>query len=126
MHVDLLRIVEGTPVSVTVPVRLEGVAPGTKMGGVLIQKLKEVKINCLPSKIPTAIILNVGELMIGDFVTIKKLKEISGFDILQTELETVVRLAAPRTVVETTDATEEAGEATDGEAAADGEASKEG
>ena len=42
MHIDFLQLVDGAKLNVEIPIRFIGVAPGTKAGGKLTQKLRRV------------------------------------------------------------------------------------
>ena len=46
LHVDFLRLVDGHPIKVEVPVKFEGESPGVKNGGKLIQTMRRVKRIC--------------------------------------------------------------------------------
>ncbi|MFT5171618.1 MAG: large subunit ribosomal protein L25 [Candidatus Marinamargulisbacteria bacterium] len=100
IHVDFMKVIAKKPIQVVVRAVLDGVAPGAKMGGVLVHKLNELRISCLPSQIPTNIMIDVSGLMVGDFIRIKDIDTEGKFTILQAEDDTIVRLAAPRTAVE--------------------------
>ena len=45
IHVDFFRVEKETKVRVSVPVKVLGVAPGVKKGGVFLNRLKQVKID---------------------------------------------------------------------------------
>ena len=119
-HVDFLKVIPKVPIKVIVPVRLEGVAPGTKMGGVLVQKLHELKISVLPSQIPSQITIDITSMMIGDFIQIKDVDTQGQYEILQSADDTIVRLAAPRTATELAELDEDVDAGVEGEAAAEG------
>ena len=112
-HVDFLRIKEGEAVKVTVPLKFNGVAPGTKLGGTLIKKMDTLTIKTIPSKIPVSLDVDLSELNIGDFLTAK---DICGdaFELVTFEKNIAVRIEAPRKAQETSDLEEaEAAEGAD-------------
>jgi large subunit ribosomal protein L25 len=74
MHVDLKRIAMDQKLHVRVPIVLKGEAEGVKtQGGVLEHALREVEIECLPQDIPTAIELDVTELVFGKVMRVADL-----------------------------------------------------
>ncbi len=68
-HIDFLRIALDKPLSLEIPVRIEGVAAGVKFGGVLQQMLRHVRVKCLPTDIPEAAVADVSRLEIGHVLT---------------------------------------------------------
>ena len=62
-------------VSVQVQLKLEGNAAGVlNEGGVLVQSLNEIEIECLPSDIPENISVDISELGLGDSFKVEDLK----------------------------------------------------
>src|ERR1700689_3514857 len=72
VHIDLLRVRLDKAISAVVPVELSGVddAPGVKEGGVLETITRELNIEALPTAIPEAIVYDVGEMQIGETITL--------------------------------------------------------
>ena len=101
-HIDFLRVVEGTPVNLTTPLSFQGVAPGTKRGGTLIKKMDTVLVSTLPKQIPNEIIVDISNLNIGGFITVSQLDQ-GTYKILSPATNSIIRIAAPRVAVETTD-----------------------
>lgn len=93
-HVDIQYIDMNTPLTLTLPLEIEGSAKGVKEGGILEQSLREVDIKCLPSDIPDHIRVNVDDLAIGDSVHIKDL-ELENVEILQQEDALIVHVIPP-------------------------------
>jgi large subunit ribosomal protein L25 len=124
-HIDFIRISDKTKIRATVSVELEGSAPGIKLGGVLIHQLREVVIKCLPQNIPSSIKVDMSKLDINDFIKVKDLN-LGEISLITSLDDTIVRIAAPRTLVEESEeaTTGEAGE--EGEEGADAESDKDG
>ena len=51
LHIDLYGIKMDQVVTVSIPLVIEGSAKGVVEGGILVQNLNEVEIDCLPSDI---------------------------------------------------------------------------
>jgi large subunit ribosomal protein L25 len=71
LHADFLQLIEGKPVSVNLPIKLDGVAPGIIKGGVLNRKLRTVPIKGLVDDIPERFNIDISKLDIGDSVKIR-------------------------------------------------------
>lgn len=75
LHVDLYGVDMNQSVSVQVQLKLEGNAAGVlNEGGVLVQSLNEIEIECLPSDIPENISVDISELGLGDSFKVEDLK----------------------------------------------------
>ena len=75
MHVDLYGIKMDQKVTLKVPISLTGTAVGVTEGGVLVQVLNEVELECLPSDIPEVIEIDISDLNFGEN------KQISDIDV---------------------------------------------
>lgn len=79
LHADFLEILPGKKVTIAIPVKVEGVAPGVLKGGRLTRKLRKIKIKGLIEDLPDFVTVNVGELNIGDSIKVK--------DVINDKLE---------------------------------------
>jgi len=80
----------------SVPVQVEGTAPGVVAdGGVVDQIIHEVEVRCLPTNIPDHLVADITGLRIGDTVHAEALQAPEGVEILIDPAETVVSIAAP-------------------------------
>jgi len=73
LHMDLLRVNLGKPVSVSIPVRLEGFAAGVQQGGKLKLEMKRVKVRGLVESIPDQLVLDVTPLELGQTIKVRDL-----------------------------------------------------
>lgn len=131
-HVDLLRVRLDKPIHAVVALELTGVedTTGVKEGGVLEQLTRELNIEALPTAIPESIVHELGEMEIGDTLTLDAIAAPDGVTLLDDPETTVASLSAPRLQTEEEaeieSETELVGEAAAGEAPAeDGGASSE-
>jgi large subunit ribosomal protein L25 len=108
-HIDLLRVRLDKPIHATVLVELVGAdeAPGVREGGVLEQITREVEISALPTDIPDSLQHEVGEMVIGDTVTIEALQAPSGVTILTDPETMLATLSPPRLQAEAEEEIEE-------------------
>ncbi len=82
MHADLRRLAKGEKIEVTVPIHLIGEVEETEEGGVLTQQLREIKVLCVPSKIPEYIEYDVSALQMGETITVADLKVEDDVEVL--------------------------------------------
>ena len=110
MHADFFRISLDEPVTSAVPVVLEGSPQGIEEGGVLEFPLRQITLHCLPTRMPTDISIDVGELDIGDSIHVSDLSLDEDIEILDDLERTIATVTQPRVQLE-----EEITEAEDGE-----------
>ena len=67
LHIDLYGVDMKRAVTVKVAIHLTGTAHGViEEGGVLVQSLNELEVDCLPSDIPDSVQVDISELNLGD------------------------------------------------------------
>ena len=74
LHVDFYRLFPDKEVTVTVPVKTTGVAPGIIKGGALSMTMKKLKIKAIPANLPDAVVVDISKLDIGDKVYVSELR----------------------------------------------------
>jgi len=74
LHVDLFGVKMDQVVTVNVELKLMGSAKGILEGGILVQGLNEIEIDCLPMDIPEFLEIDVSELNIGDSLRVENLQ----------------------------------------------------
>jgi large subunit ribosomal protein L25 len=99
LHIDFLEVIEGKPITITLPVILEGAAPGVKNGGNLMFRRPKIITKGLAANLPDAITLNIEHLKIGMFIYIKDI-EIDGCQFLAPGNSVVVGVKTARTAIE--------------------------
>ena len=114
LHIDFLQVFDEKPVTVSIPVILEGIAEGVRNGGNLMFRRNKIITKGLVANLPDAIKINIEHLKIGMFTYIKDL-DIEGCEFLAPGNSVVVgvktaRAAIEETVEEEDDATEEGAE----------------
>lgn len=103
LHIDFLRLTEGHPVRVEVPISFEGVAQGIKSGGKLIKRMRKVKIQTMPEHLIDRIILDTTPMALGQSQRIKDLAQYEGVEILNNENIPVATIDVPRALRATND-----------------------
>ncbi len=82
MHVDFTRVQAGEMIETTVSLELRGEAPGTKMGGVVEQSMKEMQIEIPPRSMTDKIEVRLHELQVGETITVGDLELPEGAKLL--------------------------------------------
>jgi len=73
LHIDLLEVNDKKPVTISVPVKLEGHAEGVKAGGKLTLSMKKIKVKAIYTEIPERVVINVDNLGLGKTMQIADL-----------------------------------------------------
>ncbi len=65
LHIDFFRVIENKPVSIAIPVRLEGTAAGVKVGGKLALSARKLIVSAMEANLPDEIVVDVTALELG-------------------------------------------------------------
>ena len=65
LHIDFFHIVEGKPVTIDIPVRLEGNPEGVKMGGKLSLSKRKITVSATIENLPNELVVDVTEVQLG-------------------------------------------------------------
>lgn len=99
LHIDFLEVFDNIPVTVSIPVVLEGVAEGVRNGGNLMFRRNKIITKGLISDLPDEINLNIEHLKIGMFTYIKDIT-IQGCEFLAPDNSVVVGVKTARAAIE--------------------------
>ena len=123
LHVDFYRLYDGKEVSMNIPVKVEGAAPGVLTGGgVLSRNKRKLRIKALPKNLPDFIIANISKLELGNKLYTSELKS-DDYTILHPDNTVVCQVRTSRASMNLDDELETEEGAEDGtEAAAEGKA----
>ena len=118
LHVDFYTIQKGVALDVDVPVRLDGVPEGVRLeGGTLEHIVHDLSVRCVPSKIPSEIVVDVSGLQIGDSIHVSEITLDEGVELITDPARTVCTVAQPRVEEEPVEEELEEGEEPEGEVA---------
>ncbi|MDD5686610.1 MAG: 50S ribosomal protein L25 [Elusimicrobia bacterium] len=95
IHIDFYQVSMKKKTEVSVPVVLSGEAPGVKEGGVITLILRELKVKCLPTDIPEKITIEIGNLQIGNSVSVKDLVLPKNIEVLNQPDQIIVNVVSP-------------------------------
>jgi len=96
-HADFLLAPADKPVTVSIPVETEGLAPGVVAGGALQIILRKLKVKGAADAIPETITVNVSDLELGSSVQVKDLSIADGLEVLNAQGAVIVRVQVTRT-----------------------------
>ena len=100
LHADFLELIASKPMSVSIPVKLNGSAPGVLNGGILTKNLRKLRVKGMQEDIPESIEINIDELEIGNSVKIRDIQT-GNFSFLDNLNLVVVAVRTSRVVVTT-------------------------
>ena len=95
LHIDLLEVTKEKPVTIEVPVKLEGHAEGVKAGGKLNLSMKKIKVKAPYTEIPERVVINVDHLGLGKTLQIGDL-HFDGLELMNAKNAVVCAVALTR------------------------------
>lgn len=98
LHIDFLEVFDGKPITVSLPVVLDGVAIGVKNGGNLMFRIPKIVSKGLVANLPEAITINIDHLAIGMFISIKDIV-VKGVEFLAPPNSVVVAVKTARAAI---------------------------
>ena len=130
LHIDFLQLFEGKEVTMTIPVKYEGNAPGVRNeGGILSKNKRKLSVRALPKDLPDYIKADISNLNLNDKITISDVSDDS-FKFLHPDNMVVCQVKMSRaslslsTEEEEEEDGEESGEGSETSAGEGGEAPK--
>ncbi len=101
IHIDFIPVNMTERIEITVPLTVEGEAPGVEQdGGVLQQVAYELQVESLPGDIPQEITVNVSNLQMGDNLTLGDLTLPDGVSLISEAEEVAVTVVAPTEITD--------------------------
>jgi len=113
LHADFVEISETKPITVGVPVQIEGSSPGVMAGGQMIKKMHRLRVSGLVKDLPDLIKVDISDLMIGNSVKIRDM-EAENISFLDPANAVIVRVKTARTATEIEGEEEEGEEGEEG------------
>jgi large subunit ribosomal protein L25 len=106
LHVDFYQLFDDKPVTMKIPVRLQGNSPGVRNGGRLLFRKRKLIIRALPDNLPDFFNVDISKLKIGDLISVEGLKS-DDFTILHPDSTVVVQVKTARAAIVIEDEDEE-------------------
>jgi len=99
LHVDFLEVVEGKPITISIPLLLTGTSPGVLRGGKLVKKLRKITVKGLLKDIPENITVDISNLEINDMIKVGDLS-VPNLIFVENPNTVIVNIASTRNVVD--------------------------
>lgn len=95
LHADFIEFKSDKPLTLHIPVKFSGTAPGVIKGGKLVTKFRKLPVVALPGDMPEAIVVDISNLDIAQKVLISQIPQ-EKFRILEKQERYVVTINATR------------------------------
>lgn len=96
LHIDFFKVNMNEAIKTKIHIEFQGVPIGVKNdGGILVHKLREIEVKCLPDKIPEKFIVDVSNLKIGETISVSDLKTFEDVEFITALTEPVTYVSAP-------------------------------
>ena len=120
LHIDFYQLSDDKPVTMNIPVVLQGNSPGVIAGGSLRFTNRKLKVKALPANLPDTIDADISKLKIGDKLLISELAN-DKYTFMHPDNTVVVQVRTARAavVVEEVEDAEEGAEETTEETSAE-------
>ena len=99
LHIDFLEVFDNKPVTVSIPVILNGLAIGVRNGGNLMFRRRKIITRGLPANLPDVIEINIEDVKIGQFIYIKDVS-VEGCEFLAPDNSVIVGVKTSRGALE--------------------------
>jgi len=93
LHADFYRVRADEKITLDVKVELKGTAPGVTTGGVLVQQIHSLSVECLIVNIPESIRVNIGELQIDQAIHVREVPLPEGVTVKNDPEAIVVQIS---------------------------------
>ena len=99
LHVDFYRLFEDKEITMDIPVKIQGAAPGVlNSGGVLRLNKRKLKVKALPANLPDYVISDISHMELGNKLYTSELKNDS-YVIMHPDNTVICQVKASRTSI---------------------------
>ena len=95
LHADFYEVATDKPISISIPVKIVGIAPGVRAGGKLQLKIKKLLVSGLIADLPEFIEVNINELVIGKSIKVKDIS-VDKLELLDSDSNSIVSCVVTR------------------------------
>lgn len=96
LHVDFMEISLKAKLKISIPIVITKEPVSIKTGGIMEHHLREIEIECLPTQIPEAILIDAGSVEIGHSLHVSDIKPMEGIRIVTNAQIVILNVTAPR------------------------------
>lgn len=98
IHMDFLKVSDSNPITVKLPVKLEGNPEGVLQGGKLQVKMRKIKVKGLINNLPDELVIDISSVGLGQSVKIETLS-FNSIEILESKNAVVCAVKLTRSAV---------------------------
>ncbi len=95
-HIEFIELLDDRKITVQVPVKFVGTAPGVKIGGSLQQNLRRITIKTTPEHLIDELTLDISKLEIGQSVRVRDIQIEEGVEVVNPGGSPVATIEVPR------------------------------
>ena len=95
-HIDFVKVEQGHPIKVEIPLRTKGVSEGVKGGGRLIQSVRKLKVKADPANLVDELFVDISSLQLGDAIRVRDVEVPEGIQIMANGAVPVAMVEVPR------------------------------
>ena len=107
IHIDFFQLHEGKEISMVIPVKIQGTAPGVRdSGGLLSRNKRKLTVRALPKNLPDFLLADISTLNLNDSITVADLSQ-DIFKILHPDTQVVCQVKMSRASMSIDDSSEE-------------------
>ena len=107
LHIDFFQLHEGKEISMVIPVKIQGTAPGVRdSGGLLSRNKRKLTVRALPKNLPDFLLADISTLNLNDSITVADLSE-DIFKILHPDTQVVCQVKMSRASMSIDDSSED-------------------
>ena len=106
LHIDFYQLFEDRAVTMDIPVKLAGSAPGVMNGGRLMFRNRKLTVKALPANLPDVINVDISKLRIGGTISVGDVLS-EDYTFMHPDNTSIVQVKTSRNVVAEEEETEE-------------------
>ena len=95
LHADFIEFEMDKPLTMAVPVKFTGNAPGLIKGGQMVKKFRKLNVRSLPADMPESVVIDISNLDIEQKITISELPQ-EKYKIIENQDRYVIAIRATR------------------------------
>jgi len=95
LHADFIEFSQDKPLTMSVPVRFSGTAPGIIKGGEMVKKFRKLNVRALPADMPEAVVIDISSLDIDQKIIISEIPQ-EKFKILEKPERYIIAIRPTR------------------------------
>ena len=99
LHIDFYQLHDDQEVTLEIPVRLLGTAPGVVAGGIVRFPYRKLRVKALPANLPDFINADISTMEIGDKLYVTEIGGKGDFSIMHTDNTVVVQVRISRAII---------------------------